>query len=257
MTDELDQAAILSINRAGWDKVAVRFYGKNALPEYGPLAATEATLGLLGDVSGKHVLEVGCGSGHSLAYLARQGAGELWGIDLSTKQIEFAQTLLSKHGSAVQLFVSPMETNPGLPLGYFDLVVSIYALGWTADLAKTLSLIHSYLKPGGTFIFSGEHPTYRCVEYEDKQHVVQHTYYEEGAVVHTAWNGVEIVIQQRKLSTFINTAVEVGLQIERLIEPEFNQSLAQSADYSPQRWYSVQRAQLLPTTFILKLRKPM
>ncbi len=47
-----------------------------------------------------------------------------------------------------------MEEEVDIPKGYFDIVYSIYALGWTSDLRKTLELIHSYVKPGGRFVFS-------------------------------------------------------------------------------------------------------
>ena len=112
---DLDQAAMWNINRDGWDVVAPRFYGAAALPKYGPFAQTEDVLGLLGDIRDQAVLEIGCGSGHSLLYLAQHGARDLWGIDLSAKQIGFAQTLLQEHGASAQLFNAPMETNPGLP----------------------------------------------------------------------------------------------------------------------------------------------
>lgn len=84
----------LAVNRAGWDRVAPSFHGGTALPEYGPLAPTEDSLRLLELTPGMRVLELGCGSGHSLRYLAERGAGELWGLDLSPVQIA-----LSRHGS--------------------------------------------------------------------------------------------------------------------------------------------------------------
>jgi SAM-dependent methyltransferase len=254
--DELDQQTILSINRNGWDKVAARFYGGLALPQYGPLAQTEDSLALLGQVAGMRVLEIGCGSGHSLAYLAHQGAAELWGIDLSPVQIDLAESLLSEQGLSAMLFAAPMEENPGIPSGYFDLVVSIYALGWSTDLDKTFSLIHSYLKPSGILIFSWEHPAYSGLEYEDGQYVVKRSYHAENPVIHPAWNGVEIVIHERRLSTFINTVIGAGLQIEQLVEPEFEPTLVNDNNHAPERWYSVPRAQLMPTTFIVKARKP-
>ena len=52
-----------------------------------------------------------------------------------------------------------------IPKEYFDIVYSIYALGWTSNLRKTLELIYSYLKPGGSFIFSWEHPVYSNLQY--------------------------------------------------------------------------------------------
>ena len=64
------------------------------------------------------------------------------------------RNLLEKKSIPVKLFLSSMDENPGIPENYFDLVVSIYSLGWTPDLSRTLDLVHSYLKPGGVFIFS-------------------------------------------------------------------------------------------------------
>jgi hypothetical protein len=150
-----------------------------------------------------------------------------------------------------------MEENPGLPIGYFDLVVSIYALGWSTDLDKTFSLIRSYLKPGGVLVFSWEHPAYSRLEYEHGQYVVKRSYHAENPVKHPSWNGVEIVIHDRKLSTFVISVIGAGLQIEQLIEPELDPKQAGEAHLAPERWYSVPRAQLMPTTFIVKARKPL
>jgi hypothetical protein len=38
------------INKKSWDEVAPRFFGRTALPEYGPFAPTEDELSLFGDV---------------------------------------------------------------------------------------------------------------------------------------------------------------------------------------------------------------
>jgi cyclopropane fatty-acyl-phospholipid synthase-like methyltransferase len=42
------------------------------------------------------MLEIGCGSGHSLKYHADRNAGELWGLDISQKQLENAKNFLLK-----------------------------------------------------------------------------------------------------------------------------------------------------------------
>lgn len=105
----------LEINKKSWDEAARRFYGRNPLPEYGPLAPTEDYLQLFGDVRSLKMLEIGCGSGHSLKYLDQLGAGELWGLDLSSRQIESAKELLVNSSSRVKLFESPMEQKSGNP----------------------------------------------------------------------------------------------------------------------------------------------
>lgn len=251
---------ILSINQKGWNKVAPFFYGGTALPKYGPLASTEEELNLIPDLTRMSVLELGCGSGHTLSYLREnKNASELWGLDLSETQIRFTGEFLKEKEIPAQLFISPMDENPGIPENYFDLVVSIYALGWTADLPRTLKLIYSYLKPGGMFIFSWEHPVYRSLHYEadlDK-YVFEDSYLEEGPMVDPSWKGVEIVINHRKLSTYLNATIQSGLVLERIIESEPNPALAREKDLMPENWYSLPRAKLVPTTFIVKACKPL
>lgn len=255
---ELNREEILSINQKGWNKVAPLFYGGTALPKYGPLASTEEELNLIPTLAGKRVLELGCGSGHTLAYLwENKYASELWGLDLSEKQICFTREFLDQKKIPAKLFVAPMEENPGIPEDYFDWVVSIYALGWTADLPRTLALVHSYLKHGGVFVFSWEHPTYRSLRYEAElaKYVFEASYSEEGPWLDPSWKGVEMVINHRKLSTYLNALVQSDLVIEQVIESEPDLTQTREQDFTPEKWYSVPRAQLIPTTFIVKTYK--
>lgn len=256
---DLERADILSINQKGWNKVAPLFYGGTALPIYGPLAETEDELRLIPDLDSKRALELGCGSGHSLSYLCEhKNASEVWGLDLSEEQIRFTRELLDKKNIPVKLFLASMDENPGIPENYFDLVVSIYALGWTPDLPRTLTLVYSYLKPGGIFIFSGEHPAYQSLEYNADigKYIFTRSYRKEGSDFHPSWKGVEIVINSRKLSSYLNALAQSGLALDQLIESELNTDAAQEQDFSPEKWYSVPRAQLIPTTFIIKAHKP-
>ena len=256
---ELNREEILTINQKGWNEVAPKFYGGTALPKYGPLTATEDELHLIPDLHGKKVLELGCGSGHTLAYLCEcRNVSELWGLDVSAEQIRFAQELLDQKNIQAKLLLSSMDENPGIPENHFDLVVSIYSLGWTPDLSSTLELVCSYLKPEGMFIFSWEHPAYRSLRYEAKmqKYVFEPSYLEEGPVLDPSWKGVEIVINHRKLSTYLNAVVQSGLIVEQVIECEPNVALAREQDFDPEKWYSVPRARLMPTTFIVKGYKP-
>ena len=252
----IDSVRALAINRAGWDRVAPMFHGGTALPEYGPLAPTEDTLRLLELTPNLRALELGCGSGHSLRYLAEREACELWGLDLSAVQIAYAEETLRAFAEHVRLVESPMEVNPGIPLGRFDLVFSIYGLGWTTDLPGTLALVADYLRPGGVFVLSGEHPAYRCLAWDGKQYVMAEPYSPEGAFEYSSWKGVPIVIQHRTLGTFITEIARAGLGIEALVEGELNADIAKDAHADPARWYSVARARMMPTTFIIKARKP-
>jgi SAM-dependent methyltransferase len=256
MDSHSERERFLATNRAGWNHVAPRFHGSTALPEYGPLAPTEDTLGLLDATPDLRALELGCGSGHSLRYLAERGARELWGIALSPVQISFAEETLRPFAGRVRLIESPMEVDPGVPPDYFDLVFSIYGVGWTTDLPATIALSARYLRPGGCFIVSGEHPVYSCLEWNGTQYSVVHSYLTEGPHEHLSWKGVPIVIQHRTLGTFIGEVIRAGLQVEALVETPLNAAAVTEAEADPARWYSVDRARVMPTTFIIKARKP-
>lgn len=207
----------LKINKQSWDEAAHRFFGRNPLPEYGPLAPSEDELNLFGDVTNLKVLEIGCGSGHSLKYMDERHAGELWGLDLSTKQVDTAKILLENCTFPVRLFESAMEDDLGLPHDYFDIIFSIFALGWTTDLDKTLSNVNKYLKQGGLFIFSWEHPLYNRVDKLDGILTFNKSYHEEGPYDHEAWSQ-SAIMQQYKLSTYINSLINKGFKIEKVIE---------------------------------------
>jgi len=47
-----------------------------------------------------------------------------------------------------------------------------------------------------------------------------------------------------------------GLRVETLIETPLSAAAIHEKHADPARWYSVPRATLIPTTFILKARKP-
>ncbi|WP_047980294.1 class I SAM-dependent methyltransferase [Ornithinibacillus contaminans] len=248
----MDTKAILSMNKASWEQSAERFFGRAALPEFGPFAPTEDELKLFGEIQDKKVLDIGCGSGHSLKYMGDKGAKELWGLDLTTKQIETAREVLHSQSPPVTLFESPMEVNPGIPSDYFDIAYSIYALGWTVDLAKTLTHIHRYLKPGGRLVFSWEHPMHDRVKPTDSGYRFEQSYVTEGPEYNEAWHK-SVIIHHRKLSTYINTLIEAGFEMERVIDDVALPEVVPEGDRY--KWYSVEKAKLVPVTFIIKARK--
>lgn len=242
----------LAMNKNSWDEVAPRFFARNPLPEYGPLAPTEDQLNLFGDVANLKVLEIGCGSGHSLHYMDQNNASELWGLDLSSTQIEAAKTTLQHTNSPVKLFESPMENNPGVPTNYFDIVFSIYALGWSTNLDKTIANVYNYLKHDGLFIFSWEHPMFNRVSNMNDTLTFNKSYHEEGPYDHEAWSHPAIM-QQHKLSTYINTLINNGFKIERVVEDVCLSG--EDVQRHANSWYSYEKAKMLPTTLIIKSRK--
>ncbi|HBN83741.1 MAG TPA: hypothetical protein DDZ89_07830, partial [Clostridiales bacterium] len=169
--------SVLVQNKSSWNTIADDFFGVTALPTYGCLCPTEDELHLFPELNGKKVIDIGCGSGHSLRWCGDHGADELWGLDMSDKQLENAARYLGENGYNPKLFCSPMENDSGLPRDYFDVAYSIYAIGWTVDLLGTFKLIASYLKSSGIFIFSWDHPFLHCVDVDGERLVFSGSYY--------------------------------------------------------------------------------
>jgi ubiquinone/menaquinone biosynthesis C-methylase UbiE len=247
---------ILENNKKSWDKVAHYFNGVDALPSYGPFAQTEDELMLLDDLKNKKVLDIGYGSGHSLEYMAEiKKAAELWGVDLSENQKAAAEATLK--GLNPRLFCAPMEKEINLPKAYFDCVYSIYALGWTTNLPKTLELVYSYLKPGGSFIFSWDHPLYAHMKSINGEVTLEGSYQLEGVHTFEKFKGEDapMAIHTRKLSTYINELVQTGFIIEKVVESDVGSQFEGEEAPVSDRYYSLYKARKFPTTLIIKARK--
>lgn len=235
-------------NSEFWNTIGTEFLGATSLPEWGGYLPSEEKLNLLGDLLDKRVLEIGCGNGHSLKYVADLGATDLWGLDISPNQIERTENYLQTQGINAKLICSPMEDECGLPINYFDLVYSVYGIGWTTSLDKTFKRIHSYLKKDGVFVFSWSHPIHKCVSVEDEKLVFSNSYFNEEWYC-ADMSDKEIMLSNRMLSTYINSLARNGFIIEELIE-ETDKEKAMASDNDFGR-----KALMLPTAFVIKGRK--
>lgn len=246
---DMDKNAIHKTNATFWDTKGTEILGATSLPLYGAFVSEEKCQ-LFGDVSGKKILEVGCGSGQSLQYLGERKAGELWGMDISENQLEKTAQLLTSCGLSAKLICSPMEEECGIPEDYFDFVYSVYAIGWTTDLEGTFSRIASYLKKDGAFIFSWSHPIHKCVVAENDMLAFKKCYFDE------SWYSVSLdestlSLSDRKLSTYVNALSKAGFVIERMIEESDDELLQARGDHND----FAKKAKMLPVTFVIKARK--
>ncbi len=246
----MEHRTILQVNKNYWNSNADKWFGVTALPEYGVQFVTENDLHLFGDVTAKTMLEIGCGSGHSLKFHADRDAGELWGLDISEKQLNNARKLLAEYNYFPKLICAAMEDECGIPEQYFDIVYSIYAIGWATDLENVFQRIASYLKPDGIFIFSWKHPLHGCVAVNDKQLIFTKSYFDEERYTQIV-DDMEIILPNRKISTYINAMSNAGFIIENMIE-QTNESTLQMTEEIDDR---SRKAQKLPLSFIFKARK--
>jgi ubiquinone/menaquinone biosynthesis C-methylase UbiE len=122
---------------------------------------------LLGDVSGKSILDLACGEGHYTRLLRRLGAARVMGVDLSHKMIELAEKTEREDALGVTYMVGDAQ-NIEVP-GSFDVVVAAYLLNYARSPEEMLAMcrtISSSLRPGGRFLTVNNNPTQHVSQFE-------------------------------------------------------------------------------------------
>lgn len=254
MTNSESQEKLIIENQRTWDKVADVFRNASSLPSWGPFGVGE-DLDLIGDIEGKTFLEIGCGGGRSIKFLTQRGAANVFGLDFSEVQLKEAAAVNQNEidQGRVHLVQTPMENRLKLPP--VDCVFSIYALGWSVDPKTTLANIHSYLKPGGKLVWSWDHSFFTDVDYKNDTFQVVHSYHEETQHSFRDWKkeGTVANLTYRKTATWFQLLIEAGFEISGYFEPE-PRNLSRGFD-DPKQYYSIQKARLVPATFIFVCRK--
>jgi len=120
-------------------------------PSLNAAHALEFAYYLLGDVRGRTVLDLGCGSGQNLIALASRGANVL-GVDISPHLIRLAQQRLDTAGKVASLRVATAY-DTGVPEESIDVVFAIAVLHHL-ELPVVREEIRRMLRKNGRLIFS-------------------------------------------------------------------------------------------------------
>ena len=188
---------------------------------------------LIGDVAGCSLCDLACGQGRIARELARRGA-RVVGVDLSSELIAIAQRDERTEGLGITYLVDDAEHLVQLGEAQFDGIVCNLALMDIPDLAAAARAISRILHPGGWLVFSITHP---CFEAPHAQwlHDADGTlsraisqYFQEGEWFSTNKEGVrgQVGAQHRMVSTYLNTFVAAGFNLEHIAEPHVTGELA-------------------------------
>lgn len=206
--------------------------------------STQFLVEMIGDVAGRHLLDLCCGEGHFARTLAHQGAIVV-GADISEVNLAKAKQT-SAETSALTFVRDDAQSLSTFKDQRFDVVVCKMALMDIPDINATCQAVHRVLKPDGRFIAALLHPCFETpfrvpferVETDEagqfKYHRVQR-YFDEG-LWYSGGTGVRghVGAHHRTLSTYINSLLANGLRIVRLEEPQLH---AGEMD-SPERQWS-------------------
>lgn len=189
--------------------------GLEGAPEWASIRA------MLPALSGKRIVDLGCGYGWFCRSARELGAAEVLGLDLSEKMLARARELTDDNGILYQRADLEQLT---LPDETFDLAYSQLALHYLPDIAKLFTAVHQALQPGGWFIFTIEHPVYTCpmrqgwlIDNEGQRSWAVNNYQNEGKRV-SNWLADGVVKYHRTLSTTLNTLIAAGFSLRHINE---------------------------------------
>jgi 2-polyprenyl-6-hydroxyphenyl methylase/3-demethylubiquinone-9 3-methyltransferase len=108
---------------------------------------------LAGGLSGKRVLDIGCGGGILAEAMAAKGA-QVTGIDLAEKPLRVAMLHRLETGSAVEYRLVSAEALADEAPGSFDVITCMEMLEHVPDPPSTVGACARLVKPGGQVFFS-------------------------------------------------------------------------------------------------------
>jgi SAM-dependent methyltransferase len=133
------------VTSTDYDRFAEAYSAQNDSGFFNAHYARPEMLRLAGDVSGRRILDAGCGSGPLSAVLLAKGAG-VTGFDVSAAMVELARQRL---GDDADVHVADLAAPLAFADAEFDDVVASLVLHYLEDWAVPLAEFRRVLKPGG------------------------------------------------------------------------------------------------------------
>jgi SAM-dependent methyltransferase len=180
-----------------------------------------AQRGLLGDVTGRTVLDVGCGNGAKLAEIVGDGATASVGVDISGNFLNPQPP----HLEFIRGDLSELDSVPGIAGRTFDRILFLQSFGYARDPVRTLRVARSMLADDGFILLTKTQPFRYAIERAEKNGTsLGEEYFSTSPFSYASpWNE-QITLTKRPytISDLINVFSAAGLWIETAIEPQLS-----------------------------------
>jgi len=184
---------------------------------------------LLGDLTGKHLLDFGCGPGRLSLAMIEHGAAHVSGLDESEVMIETARREASEAGVGDRVsYCVGDETNLPTERAYDGVLCSLALMmcETRGRLQRAIGGIVGSLRPGGRAAIVLTHPCFRSEAYPTFHYNMpdNYRYFNEGQPYEVHIQPTEsdsfAVIEDYHwpVSTYMNVILETGAAIRRVLE---------------------------------------
>jgi SAM-dependent methyltransferase len=191
-------------------------------------------LQVLGDVSGRRVLDAGCGEGYLSRKLAKLGA-KVTGVELSSKMLSYALEEQDREPLEITYHEASITSLPFLPVHSFDIVITNNVIQDVEDYQAAFREFARLLRPGGTYLQIVNHPCFMTPGWGwerdaagKRLHWKVDHYFRRGPF-DTPWRPetgmAPTVYWHRTLGDLVNGLISCGFRIMQLIEPEPPESM--------------------------------
>jgi SAM-dependent methyltransferase len=176
---------------------------------------TERELRLLGDLRGKRVLDLGCGTGAAAVAFARQGAIVI-ALDGSDARLAHARERAERDEVKVEWRKGDLADLAFLRAESIDVAFSAYTVAEVDDTARLFRQVQRVLKPNGPFVFSYEHPMALCI---GPGGTVDRSYFEPGPI-DVERDGEAVRVYARGISEVFTDLGRAGFRVDTVLEPK-------------------------------------
>ncbi|MFD4240561.1 class I SAM-dependent methyltransferase [Streptomyces sp. NPDC058525] len=144
-----------------YDGIGEAFEGFKTLPII-RYAEVPGFLALVGDVTGKSVLDIACGTGFYSRELRRRGASRVFGFDISGAMVDAAEAIEQAEPLGIAYEVGDTASLRTFDEP-FDVAVAVQAFNYAqnvAEIEQMMRNIHRSLNPGASFFLFVQSPDF-------------------------------------------------------------------------------------------------
>jgi SAM-dependent methyltransferase len=219
----LSEPDYVALNRDQWTKANAEYTDERARAAWtadeitwGVFRIPEDDVGILGDVDGLDVVELGCGTAYFSAWLARRGARPV-GVDITPAQLNTARRVMAETGIEFPLVEASAEDVP-LRDASFDLAFSEYGASIWCDPARWLPEAARLLRPHGRLIFMRNSTLAMLCVPDEPGPATEQLLRPQRGMYRVTWpfdDGVEFHVGHGEWIDLLHGA---GFEVERLVE---------------------------------------